>query len=183
MGVNREGRNADWAQIPDSSPPFRAFRDSGLLWRYVMQGVRLGSRPRCGRALLAADSPRVLVGVGDGSAQGGRRDRREHGGAAAAAAAAAGSGVVCADPGRPRRVLRNSHKAPRGRVAAPRTERRSEPCRARPVPFGRYTFLPPPLTLRRVFAASLPAGLQVAESLFLRAQHGVILLPVMAGGA
>src|SRR5690242_2641989 len=38
---------------------------------------------------------------------------------------------------------------------------RSEPCLARPVPFRRYGFLPPPLTWPRVFAACCPAGPQV----------------------
>ena len=63
---------------------------------------------RAGRALPAADPPRVLAGVGDGSAQGGRRDRREHGGAATAAA---GNGVVCPIPAGLGGCYRNSRKA------------------------------------------------------------------------
>ncbi len=58
------------------------FRGSGLLRRYVMQGVRLGSRRALWGALLAADPPRVTAGVGSESAPGSRRDRREHDGAA-----------------------------------------------------------------------------------------------------
>ena len=45
------------------------------------------------RAFPAVDPPRVLAGVGDGSAQGARHDRRERGGEPTAAS---GNGVVCA---------------------------------------------------------------------------------------
>src|SRR5579864_5036162 len=55
-------RNERRSRIPAlRSAPFRG---SGLL---RLQGVRLGSWPRCGRALLAADPPKVIAGVGSGN--------------------------------------------------------------------------------------------------------------------
>ena len=99
-----------------------------------------------------------------------------------AATASAGSGVVLArsrpvSAGTPQ--PRKAHASPCSRS---RTAGRSEPCLARPVPFRRYGFLPPPLTWPRVFAACCPAGPQVAGSVFLRVPRGAILLPVMADG-
>jgi hypothetical protein len=125
--------------------------------------------------------PRVIAGAGDGSAHGGRHDRREHGGAATAAT---GNAVVRA---RSRPVSAGAAQSTRGRhepVPAPAYYGRRASLAARPVPFCRHWFLPPPLTLaaglRGVLA--LP-GPQVAGTVFWRVPRGAILLPVMAGGA
>ena len=63
------------------------------------------------------------------------------------------------DPGRSRRVLRDPRKAAVSPCRRPRTAGRAASPAARPVPFCRYGFLPPPL--------ALPVGLPVLQFRFV----------------
>jgi hypothetical protein len=80
---------------------------------------------------------------------------------------------------------RNSPKAAAGPCRRPRTagHAASPAARGRCPSCAGMASCPPQLTLPRVFAACLPAGPQIAGSVFLRVSCGAILLPVMAGGA
>ena len=123
-----------------------------------------------------ADPPRVIAGVGDGSAQGGQCDRREHDGAATAQQRAV---RYAPDPGHGG-CCRNSREAATSPCRRPRTAGRA----ASPAARGRC----PSADTASYLTAGLrgvPAlpGSQVAGSVFSCMPCGAILLPVMAGGA
>jgi hypothetical protein len=135
--------------------------------------ARLGSWPRCGRALQAAYPPWVIAGAGEGSAQGGRRHRRKHGGAATTAT---GNGVVCARS-RSRRVLPQLTRGRREPVP-PRVLRGVQ---------GVLRAAGALLPVRLLAAADLAADgvrtLPGCREAYSYAPRSAILLPAMAGGA
>jgi len=117
------------------------------------------------RALRATDPLRVRAGVGDGSAQGGRRDCRKHGDAATAAA---GNGVVCARSRPVSAGARNSRKAAASPCRRPAYFEPRALARGR-CPSASTAFATAADWLSRFFAACLPAGPRLRERILTRA--------------
>ena len=125
--------------------------------------------------------PRVIAGAGDGSAHGGRHDRREH----AAQRLPQQEALWCEpDPGRFRRVPPQSTRGRHEPVPPPAyCGARSEPCCAAGALLPALLLATAADPGRGSSRRACPAGPQVAGTVFWRVSRGVILLPVMAGGA
>ena len=175
--ARESGRNTEWAQIPDSSPPFRAFpclrsvtaarRAIGKLTALWAGGS--SGRPAEGHRKASTTGPRKAADAIVASMAVQRRPQQ-------------GAVWYAPDPGHGG-CCRNSREAATSPCRRPRTARRAASPAARPVPFaGTASATAADLAAGLRGVPALP-GSQVAGGVFLRVPRGAILLPVMAGGA